>query len=146
MPKTKEKVSEAAGNVRPYIERAVRDEELRENVKSAFESARAIYNELMGPRGMVPIATRVATDRDIQDTLRTAVEDLRKASDRFRGREDHTARNTMLLVTGIALGILFNPITGPQTRKWVSDKLFGPADDFTYQGSSGTTSNSSSSS
>jgi hypothetical protein len=37
-------------------------------------------------------------------------------------------------MTGIALGILFNPVTSPQTRKWVSDKLFGPTDDFTYQG------------
>jgi hypothetical protein len=143
MPKTKDKVSEAAGNVRPYIERAVKDEQLRENVKSAFDSAREIYNELIGPRGMVPIATRVATDSDIQDNVRAAVEELRQAADRLRGKADHTARNTLLLITGIALGVLFNPMTGPQTRKWVSDKVFGPADDFTYQGSTSTTSNSS---
>jgi hypothetical protein len=35
------------------------------------------------------------------------------------------------------LGILFNPLTGPQTRKWLSDKIFGGSDDFTYQGGSG---------
>jgi hypothetical protein len=40
----------------------------------------------------------------------------------------------MLLLTGIALGILFNPVSGAQTRKWLSDKLFGPSDEFTYQG------------
>jgi hypothetical protein len=51
-----------------------------------------------------------------------------------QGKKDHGARNTMLLFTGIALGILFNPVTGPQTRKWLSNTLFGPTDEFTYQG------------
>ena len=43
----------------------------------------------------------------------------------------------MLLLTGIALGILFNPVSGAQTRKWLSDTLFGSSDEFTYQGSGG---------
>ena len=36
------------------------------------------------------------------------------------------------------LGILFNPFTGPQTRKWLADKVLGGGDDFTYQAGSGT--------
>lgn len=135
MAKTKDRVSDAAGNVKPYVERALRDEELRENVKSAFEAAKDVYNELFASRGVVPVATRVATDKDIQDNLRSAVEDLRRASDRLRGREEHGGRNTMLLLIGIAIGILFNPVTGPSTRKWISDKVFGSSDEFTYQGS-----------
>ena len=135
MAKTKEKFTDAAGTVKPYVERAVRDEKLREDVRSAFESARAVYNELIGGRGVVPLATRVATDKDIQDELRSAITDLRRAADRIQGREDHTGRNSLLLLVGIALGILFNPMTGPQTRKFIADKLFGGGDDFTYQGS-----------
>lgn len=134
MPKTKDKVTGAAGTVRPYVERAVKDEELRENVREAFEAARTVYNDLIGGRGLVPLATRVATDDDIQDHLRSAVEDLRRAADRLRGKEDHGARNAMLLLTGIALGILFNPMTGPATRNWLKDQLFGGGEDFTYQG------------
>ncbi|TML86261.1 MAG: hypothetical protein E6G08_12210 [Actinobacteria bacterium] len=137
MAKTKDKVTDAAGTVKPYVERAIRDEELRDNIRSAYESARNVYNELMGGRGVVPLATRVATDREIQDELRSAVADLRKAADRVQGKEDHSARNSTLLLAGIALGILFNPITGPQTRKFIADRLLGGGDDFTYSGSSG---------
>ena len=150
MAKTKDRVSDAADSVKPYVERAFKDEELRENVKSAFEAARDVYNELFAGRGMVPIATRVATDKDIQDNLKSAVDDLRTAADRLRGKEEHGTRNTLFLLIGIAIGVLFNPITGPGTRKWVSDKVFGSSDDFTYHSSgnsgsaSGTTTPSSS--
>ena len=135
MAKTREKVSDAAGTVKPYVERALKDEELRENVKNAFESARDVYNELIGGRGMVPLATRVATDKDIQENLKDAVDELRRAANRIQGKEEHTARNTMLLLSGITLGILFNPMTGPATRKWIADRLFGSSDEFTYEGS-----------
>jgi hypothetical protein len=149
MPKTKDRVSDATETVKPYVQRALKDEELRENVKSAFDAARDVYNELFAGRGMVPIATRVATDKDVQENLKSAIDDLRNAADRLRGKEDHGARNTFLLLVGIAIGALFNPVTGPATRKWVSDTIFGSSDDFTYQSSgnsgSGTTAGSTTS-
>jgi hypothetical protein len=134
MAKTRDKVLERTGGARPYIERAIKDEDLRVNLRNAFESAREVYNDLLGGRGAIPVATRVATDKEIQERLKDAIDELREAADRVQGRKEHGARNTTLLLTGIALGILFNPISGPQTRKWLSDKLFGPADEFTYQG------------
>ena len=140
MAKTTDKVLERTGSARPYIERAIKDEDLRENLRNAFESAREVYNELLGGRGAIPVATRVATDKEIQERLKEAVEELRQAADRVQGKKEHSGRNTTLLLTGIALGILFNPISGPQTRKWLSDKLFGPADEFTYQGGNGSAS------
>jgi hypothetical protein len=110
------------------------DDELRESVRNAYESARTIYNELIGRRGVTGVAARVATDKEIQEELRATVAELRRAADRVQGKEQHTSRNSSLLLLGIALGILFNPMTGPQTRKWLSEKLFGGGDDFTYQG------------
>jgi hypothetical protein len=137
MAKTKDKVSDAANNVKPYVDRALHDDELRENVRNAYESARTVYNELIGKRGVTGLATRVATDKDLQDELRLTVSELRKAADRVQGKEEHKGRNGGLLLIGIVLGILFNPFTGSATRKWLSNRLFGGSDDFTYQGSGG---------
>jgi hypothetical protein len=135
MAATKDRISD----VRPYVERALKDEDLRENLIAAYAAAKEVYGELLGNRGVTGIAARVASDKDIQDNLRTAIEELRNAADRVQGKEDHGGRNTMLLLAGITLGILFNPMTGPATRKWVKDKVLGPSDDFTYAGGNGST-------
>jgi hypothetical protein len=134
MAKTKDKVSDAAGSVRPYVDRALHDEELRDNVRNAYESARSIYNELLGNRGVTGVAAKVATDKDIQSELRSTIAELRRAAERVQGKEEHTGRNGGLLFLGIVLGILFNPFTGSKTRKWLSDRVLGGGDDFTYQG------------
>jgi hypothetical protein len=129
----KEKVSDAVETARPYVERLARDEELHDHVKRAYESARRIYDDLLGDRGATGMAFRVARDQDLQSELRKTVKELRDAGKRAQGKESHTSRNVTLLVTGIALGVLFNPATGPDTRRWVRDKLFGPEQPFEYQ-------------
>ena len=123
MAKTTDKVADAAGNVKPYVQRAIADEDLRDNVKAAFQAAREVYDELIGNRGVTTVATRVATDREIQDKLREAVDEFREATQRVQGKKDHGGRNTTLLVAGIALGMLFNPLTGPETRRFIRDML-----------------------
>src|SRR6476646_3044156 len=128
MAKTTEKVYDAADNVKPYVQRALHDEKLREDVLSAFATAKELYTELVGGRGAVTLATRVATDEEVRDKLRDAIDDLRNAADRLQGKKDHGGRNATLLVAGIALGILFNPVTGPETRKFLKD-LIGGSDD-----------------
>ena len=140
MAKTKDKVADAAGNVRPYVQRAISDDELRDNVKAAFQAAREVYDELIGNRSVTTVATRVATDKEIQDKLREALDELRVAADRVQGKKEHSSRNSTLLLAGIALGILFNPVTGPATRKWLADAVFG-GDEFTYEGPAGDSTN-----
>jgi hypothetical protein len=132
MTKTKDRVSD----VRPYVERALKDEEFRDNLKSAFVAARDVYDELMGPRGVSGKAVRVASDKELRENLRSAVEDLRSAADRVQHGSGHKGRN-LLLVTGIALGVLlFNPMTGADTRKWLKESVLGGDDEFGYQGNS----------
>ena len=129
MAKAKDKVYDAAGNVKPYVDRAMSDEKLRNDVMSAFGTAKDLYNELVGARGPVTLAARVATDEEIRDRLKDAIDDLRNAADRLQGKKNHGGRNTTLLVAGIALGILFNPVTGPETRKFLKD-MIGGGDEF----------------
>ena len=133
MAKAKDRVAD----VKPYVTRAIQDEELRDSLRSAFSTARDVYDELIGGRGVTAVAGKVASDKDIQDQLRSAVDDLRNAADRIQGREVHKGRNTTLLLAGITLGILFNPMTGPETRRWLKDKIFGEAEEFGYGSGNG---------
>src|SRR5688500_5281828 len=133
MAKTKDKLYDTADTMKPYVDRALHDDDLHDNLKEAFNAARQVYEELLGGRNLTATAVRAATDKDIQDNLKKAVDELRTAANRIQGKEDHGARNTMLLLAGITAGILFNPMTGPQTRAWLMEKITGEGtDDYTY--------------
>ena len=146
MAKTKERLYDKADTMRPYVDRALHDDDLHDNLKEAFSAARDVYAELLGGRNLTSTAVRAATDKDIQDNLKKAVDELRTATNRIQGKEDHGARNTMLLLAGITAGILFNPMTGPQTREWLMAKVTGDSsDDYSYTPPSTTNSGDSSS-
>jgi hypothetical protein len=133
MAKLKDRARDRASDARPYIERAFKDERVREDVKSAIATARDIYAELLGGRAVSAAAARVATDKEIQQNLRDAIDDLRDAADRIQGKSAHKTRNTTLLLTGIVLGVLFNPVTGPGTRRWLQETIFGEGEEFEYR-------------
>jgi gas vesicle protein len=134
MTVTKDRVMYAAGTAKPYLGRALRDDEFRDNIRAAFAAARAIYEELVSQRGLSSVASSVATDEDIHANLRRAINELRQAADRLQQREEesrlHMFRNLGLLIGGVAIGVLFNPFTGPITRRWVKDKVTGSDDGF----------------
>jgi hypothetical protein len=138
MPKTADKVASVAGTAKPYVDRALHDEELRDHVKQAFLAAREIYEDVLAPRSVVGAAQRVAGDQDIQENLRVAVAELRQAASRLQSgpRKRHPGRAFFLLV-GVVVGLLFNPVTGPETRRWVKDRLFGGEDEFGFDEQSG---------
>jgi hypothetical protein len=145
MTHTKERVAGAASSARPYVERALRDKELRDNVRNAYTSARAVYEELSSRRKVSDAASQLAGDKDLQDQLRKAVDELRNAAGRVqnvrRGSPEpaRAVRNGLLLLAGIALGILLNPITGPAVRRLLARKIFGSGNGFVYQGNGSAT-------
>jgi hypothetical protein len=133
MAKTKDRLYDTADTMRPYVDRALHDDALHDNLKEAFSAARDVYAELLGNRNLTATAMRAATDKEIQDNLRKAAEELRTAASRIQGKKDNSGRNTMLLLIGIAIGVLFNPMTGPQTREWLMQKITGEStDDYSY--------------
>ena len=131
MTYTKERVAYAASSARPYVERALRDQELRDNIRNAYTSARAVYDELSSRRKVSDAATRLAGDKDRNAAGRV------QAVKRGSPEPVEAARNGLLLLFGIALGILLNPITGPAVRRALARKLFGSGDGFVYQGNGG---------
>lgn len=126
MVKGKDKLFDGMETVRPYVDRALRDEELRDSLREAFAAAREIYGDLTTGNGVGKAASKVVSDKDVQENLRKAIDELRHAADRLQGKEEaHRARNRMLLLAGIAAGVLFNPATGPATRRWLLDLIGG---------------------
>ncbi|MGH2976996.1 MAG: hypothetical protein ACRDKC_01295 [Gaiellaceae bacterium] len=146
MVNTKDKVADAAATARPYVERALRDKELRDNVRNAYSSARAVYDELSSRRKVSDAASQLAGDKDLQDEIRSAIDEIRNAAGRVknvkRGAPEpaRAAKNSLLLVAGIVVGLLLNPITGPALRRMLARKLFGSGNDFVYQGNGSKTS------
>ena len=57
MAKLQDRAKDRAGDVKPYIERALKDERVREDVKSAIATARGIYDELIGGKALTSVAT-----------------------------------------------------------------------------------------
>jgi hypothetical protein len=134
MSKSTNKVRDAAESARPYVERAISDEEFRESLRSAFVAAKEIYDELMPQKGVTGFATKVAKDDDVQESLKRAVAELRHAADRIQEteRSSHGFRNVLFILIGVAIGIFFNPFTGPDTRRWVKGRVSGG--EFSYNG------------
>src|SRR4051794_2871674 len=115
MNSTKDRVADATSHVRPYVERAIRDEELRRNVKDAYTSARALYEQLLTRNDVSTVATKLVSDEDVQTQLRNVVAQLRTAAGRVQSaheetkKEAQTSNRSLLLVAGIAIGLLVNP-------------------------------------
>ncbi len=146
MTNTKDRASAAAASARPYVERALHDKELRDNIRNAFFSARAVYDELASRRKVSDAASRLAADKDIQDELRNAIDEIRNAAGRVKSVKSgppetaRTIRNSVTLMLGIMIGLLVNPITGPAIRRVLARKLFGSGNGFVYQGNGSKTS------
>jgi hypothetical protein len=143
MTTTKERVSDATSHVRPYVERALHDEELRQNVKDAYTSARALYEQLLARNNVSHVATKLVSDEDVQTELRNVVAQIRSAANRVHAEQEkekaeRSARNSFLLVAGIAIGLLVNPVTGPSLRGWLKRKIFGGSKGFVYHDGNGT--------
>jgi hypothetical protein len=126
MAKTKDKPALAAEALRPYVKRALEDPELRDDLVAAFVAARSLYGQLAEGRGVKGKAGKVS-EKDFQKQLQDLVSDLSDATDRLQDskQRSHKGRNRVILLTGVTLGVLYNPWTGPATREWIMNRVAG---------------------
>jgi hypothetical protein len=125
MTKTMDRPAKAAETLRPYVKRAMEDQELREDLLAAFVAARELYSQVSNRHGIKGKAEKLS-DRDFQKEFQELVEDISDAADRLKSAQnEHKTRNRVILLTGVTLGVLFNPWTGQQTRDWIMNRVSG---------------------
>jgi hypothetical protein len=130
MAKKAAKMTDTLELVKPYLERALRDEEFRNDLKDALGAARELYGPLTKQNGVGGSARALATDKKTQEQMRRALEDLMSAKDTLQGKKQkkgHKGRN-MVLLAGVLAGALYNPWTGAQTREKLIDLIAGSDD------------------
>jgi hypothetical protein len=118
--------------VRPYVNRALQDDEVRTNVFRAWNAARKVYGEL-GGEGPIGAASKLSDKESVRDDLDTTVKSLSEAIVRMSGNKPkhRTSWGWFFVLAGV-LVVLFNPATGGDTRKWLKDHLFGSEEEFDY--------------
>ena len=131
----KKKAAAAAGAVtaarsNPYVQRVIEDDDLRDNVRVAFEAARDAYERLTN--GKTPTKV-IADDKKFHKDLQTAAEALKDAGTSLRQGPKKRRRGGMgrkLLVLAVAGGLAV-ALSG-DLRSKVLDALFGAEEEFDY--------------
>jgi tRNA A37 threonylcarbamoyltransferase TsaD len=118
-----------AATSNPYVQRLANDEELRENLRTAFESAKKAYERMSNGKGP---AKALLDDKKTQRELKEAASSLKDAADALRGSKRKRKRRrgglvTLLLVGGVAALVLNEGL-----RKKLLDVLFGAEEEFEY--------------
>jgi hypothetical protein len=123
----------AAARENPYVQRLIEDDELRDNLRKAFESARGAYGRATG-NGKSPVSA-MTSDKKVQKDLRSAAESLREASEQLRAPKKRKKRLGRLILLGlVAAGLAL--IFSEDARKTVLDALFGAEEEFEYTSTS----------
>ena len=80
---------EAVEAAKPYVQRLVEDDDLRANLREAYDSARDAYDRAVDGKG----PAKVLEDKKLQADLKTAAESLRSAAEALRAQVGHDDRD-----------------------------------------------------
>jgi hypothetical protein len=114
----------------PYVQRLIEDEELRDSLKDAFESAKSAYGRATGNgKGTVQAVTG---DKKVQKDLRKAAESLQEASESLRSKPKKRKGGIGRLLLIAIVGAVIALAVSEGARKAVLDALFGAEEEFEY--------------
>jgi hypothetical protein len=113
----------------PYVQRLIEDEELRDNIKAAFNAARDAYGRMSNGKGP---ANALMDDKKVQRDLREAAESLRDASQQIRGKRKRRRAGIGRWVVAGLLGAGAVLAFSETARKTVLDAMFGAEEEFEY--------------
>ena len=111
-----------------YVQRVIEDEELRNNLRDAFESAKKAYSRATG-NGKGPV-NAVTSDKKTQKELRKAAEKLREANARLQKPKKKSKLGRLILLA--VIGGIVALVVSEGARKTVLDALFGAEEEFEY--------------
>ena len=111
-----------------YVQRLIEDDELRDNLRNAFVSARKAYGRVNG-KG----PAKALDDKKVQRELKDAASSLKDAADQLRGAKKRKGRKRRLLLVAI-VGAGIALVASEGLRKKVLDALFGAEEEFEYTG------------
>ena len=111
----------------PYVRRLVEDPELRDNIRSAYTSARSAYGRISNGKGPTKA---LLDDKKVHKDLRNAADSLRDASDALRAKRRSRTWPKLLLIALIGAGVAL--ALSEDARKAVLDRLFGAEEEFEY--------------
>jgi len=123
----------------PYVARLIEDEELRANLRTAYESARNAYARMSNGKG----PTAAFNDKKTQKQLREAATSLKDAADTLRAVRKPKRRGRGLMVVLVGVGLAF--VLSEGLRKKALDTLFGAEEEFEYTSPTTPATNASSS-
>jgi hypothetical protein len=121
--------AQAARN-NPYVQRVVEDDELRDNLRTAYDSAKKAYERMSNGKGP---AKALLDDKKTQKELKEAASSLKEAADTLRGAKKKKSGGGLgrkLLILAVGAGVALALSEG--LRKKVLDTLFGAEEEFEY--------------
>jgi hypothetical protein len=128
--KKAQKAQKAAMKARynPYVKRIVEDEDLRDNLVQAYESARKAYDRLSN--GKSP-TKQIFDDKKLQKDIKKSASSVKDASLALRQSPKRKRGAGKFLVLGLASAGVALAVSS-DLRKKVLDTLFGAEEEFEY--------------
>lgn len=112
-----------------YVQRLIEDDDLRDNLRTAYDSARKAYERMSNGKG----PSAALNDKKTQKQLREAATSLKEAADSLKSarKKKHRGRGLLILLVGAGLALALSE----GLRKKALDTLFGAEEEFEYTSS-----------